>query len=84
MNPPLAASAGADKMHPTPERTHSLADIPPVPETEIVSQWRVCCDGGEGALGHPRVWLSVDRDTGFVECGYCDKRFVHESFAGKA
>lgn len=51
------------------------------PETEIVTAWRVSCDGGEGALGHPRVWLSVDRDTGFVECGYCDKKFVHAEFA---
>lgn len=51
----------------------------PVPEYEIVSAWRVCCDGGEGALGHPRVWLSVDRDTGYVECPYCDKLIVHES-----
>jgi len=41
----------------------------------------VACDGGEGALGHPRVWLSVDRDTGYVECGYCDKKFVHADFA---
>lgn len=47
------------------------------PETEIVRSHRVCCDGGEGALGHPRVWLSVPMDTGWVECGYCDKRFVH-------
>ena len=51
----------------------------PVPEYEIVSAWRVSCDGGEGALGHPRVWLSVDRETGYVECGYCDKLFIHES-----
>lgn len=51
------------------------------PETEIVSQWRVACDGGEGALGHPRVWLQIDHDTGEVECGYCDKKFVHESAA---
>ncbi|MDJ1006695.1 MAG: zinc-finger domain-containing protein [Paracoccaceae bacterium] len=65
----------------TSKGPNAVADIPPVPETEIVSAWRVSCDGGEGALGHPRVWLSVDRDTGFVECGYCDKRFVHESFA---
>jgi uncharacterized Zn-finger protein len=41
----------------------------------------VACDGGEGALGHPRVWLSVDRETGYVECGYCDKKFVHADFA---
>jgi uncharacterized Zn-finger protein len=53
------------------------------PETEIVNVWRVACDGGEGALGHPRVWLSIDRDEGYVECGYCDKKFVHASFAEK-
>ena len=27
------------------------------PETKSVSSYRVACDGGEGALGHPRVWL---------------------------
>lgn len=51
------------------------------PETKIVNTWRVACDGGEGALGHPRVWLSIPRDTGKVECGYCDALFVHESKA---
>lgn len=50
-----------------------------VPETEIVSAWKVACDGGEGALGHPRVWLTIPHDKGFVECGYCDKRYIHES-----
>ena len=48
----------------------------PVPEVEIVTQTRVACDGGGGALGHPRVWLTIPEDIGFVECGYCDKRFV--------
>jgi uncharacterized Zn-finger protein len=51
------------------------------PETEIVTAMRVCCDGGEGALGHPRVWLSLSHDTGAVECPYCDKRFIHRDFA---
>ncbi|MHA7889217.1 zinc-finger domain-containing protein [Roseicyclus sp.] len=54
------------------------------PETEIVSAWRVACDGGEGPLGHPRVWLSLSPATGEVECGYCDKKFIHEDFAQKA
>lgn len=27
------------------------------------------------ALGHPRVWLQID-DKGYVDCGYCDKRFI--------
>lgn len=51
------------------------------PETEIVNAWRVACDGGEGALGHPRVWLSLSKVTGSVECGYCDKKFIHSDHA---
>jgi uncharacterized Zn-finger protein len=46
------------------------------PETQTVTTWKVACDGGDGALGHPRVWLTIPADTGFVECGYCDKRYV--------
>ena len=50
------------------------------PETVHVTSHRVSCDGasdipGGAALGHPRVWLEID-EKGFVECGYCDKRFV--------
>ena len=54
----------------------------PSPETEIVTAKRIACDGGEGALGHPRVWLTIPADNGWVECGYCDKKFVHEDHAG--
>lgn len=46
------------------------------PETEVVTKSRIACDGGEGALGHPRVWLTIPAETGFVDCGYCDKRFI--------
>ena len=46
------------------------------PETQIVTTWKVSCDGSEGALGHPRVWLTFPEDTGFVACGYCEKRYV--------
>lgn len=31
--------------------------------------------GSSPALGHPRVWLQID-EKGFVDCGYCDKRFI--------
>ena len=51
------------------------------PETEEVEATRIACDGGEGALGHPRVWLSINAE-GFVECPYCDKRFVLKEGAG--
>lgn len=47
------------------------------PETETVTKSKVACDGGEGALGHPRVWLAIGEE-GFVECPYCDKRYVLE------
>ena len=47
----------------------------PAPDTKVVTTWKVACDGGEGALGHPRVWLEID-EHGYVDCGYCDKRFV--------
>jgi uncharacterized Zn-finger protein len=53
------------------------------PETRIVDSYRIACDGGEGALGHPRVWLSIPRDAGFVECPYCDCKFIHRDFEGK-
>ena len=56
-----------------------LPMIPP-PETVRVSHRRVACDGatdipGGAALGHPRVFLQID-DEGYVDCGYCDRRFV--------
>lgn len=50
------------------------ASFPP-PETVVVETRRVMCDGGGGALGHPRVYYDIS-DEGFVECGYCDRRFV--------
>lgn len=46
------------------------------PETEVVHAHRIACDGGEGVLGHPRVWLTIPADKGWVECPYCDKRYV--------
>lgn len=55
------------------------------PETVYTDSHRVCCDGASdirtagnyppAALGHPRVWLEID-EKGYVECGYCDRRFV--------
>ena len=53
--------------------------VPP-PETLRVSHSRVACDGasdipGGAALGHPRVWLEID-EKGYVDCGYCDRRFI--------
>lgn len=35
----------------------------------------VVCDGGGGALGHPKVWYTFDKQDS-VECGYCDRVFT--------
>jgi uncharacterized Zn-finger protein len=52
----------------------------PAPETIRTSTPRVACDGatdipGGAALGHPRIFLEID-EKGFVDCGYCDRRFI--------
>jgi uncharacterized Zn-finger protein len=52
---------------------------PPPPEVFRVSTLQVASDGtGQVSpeLGHPRVFLRIDPELGFVECGYCDRRFI--------
>ncbi len=46
-----------------------------VAEVVEVRSRRIACDGVGGALGHPRVYLEMG-DGDFVECPYCDRRFV--------
>ena len=45
------------------------------PEVVLVRTRRVSCDGGGGALGHPRVYMEMG-EAGFVECLYCDRKFT--------
>jgi NADH dehydrogenase (ubiquinone) Fe-S protein 6 len=48
------------------------------PEIIRTRETRLSCDGSgdvPAALGHPKVWLQID-EKGYVECGYCDRRFV--------
>ena len=58
----------------------AMPDLPP-PEIFKVSTTRVACDGSGAVspeLGHPRIFLRMDPALGWVECGYCDRRFVLE------
>ncbi len=52
-----------------------MADHTESPETVEVAESTVACDGGPGALGHPRVFLKIT-ENGDVECPYCDCRYV--------
>ncbi|MGC8475689.1 MAG: zinc-finger domain-containing protein [Acetobacteraceae bacterium] len=42
----------------------------------------VACDGGDGPLGHPRVFLRIVEHD--VVCPYCSRRFVLKEGAGHA
>ena len=45
------------------------------PETIQVESTKVACDGGGGALGHPRVFLEMGQRRE-IDCPYCGRRFV--------
>jgi uncharacterized Zn-finger protein len=47
---------------------------PPIAETITVTDTVVACDGGGGALGHPRVFLALV--DGRIVCPYCSRVFV--------
>jgi uncharacterized Zn-finger protein len=54
---------------------NSSAPLVEPPEVIVVHSHRVSCDGVGGPLGHPRVYMEMGEEH-FVECGYCDRRFV--------
>jgi uncharacterized Zn-finger protein len=51
------------------------------PEVMETDSDTVACEGIGGALGHPRVFLTIGKE-GFVECPYCDRRFVLKDGVG--
>ena len=69
-----AAVPKKTKAEPAPAKA-ALINHPNPPEIVTVRSHRVACDGIGGALGHPRVYLEMG-GADFVECPYCDRRFV--------
>jgi uncharacterized Zn-finger protein len=67
--------AGKDDHTTTRPETLPVTPDPSAPEEVVVRSKRVACDGVGGVLGHPRVWLEMG-EANFVECLYCDRRFV--------
>jgi uncharacterized Zn-finger protein len=64
------------QMRPEPAPARASLQPPGIPPEEIVVRSRrIACDGVGGALGHPRVYLEMG-EGGFVECPYCDRRFL--------
>lgn len=49
-------------------------------ETLEVITTHVACDGGGGALGHPRVFLHLEAEPGSsIVCPYCSRTYVLKS-----
>ncbi|MBT4906695.1 MAG: zinc-finger domain-containing protein [Rhodospirillaceae bacterium] len=45
------------------------------PETIEVDSREIACDGGGGALGHPRVFLNMGENKA-IDCPYCGRQFT--------
>jgi uncharacterized Zn-finger protein len=58
--PPPASPTAAPQLAPT--------------ETIYVDSRTAACDGGDGALGHPRVFLRIAAEQ--VMCPYCSRLYI--------
>lgn len=47
-------------------------------ETIYIDGTVAVCNGGEGPLGHPRVYLNL-APAGKVECPYCSRLFINRA-----
>ncbi|MCE2517723.1 MAG: zinc-finger domain-containing protein [Alphaproteobacteria bacterium] len=65
---------------PTIHAPEDSADAPAPEELIRVDGKRVACDGGGGALGHPRVWLHLGEDDQ-ISCTYCSRHYVRTGSA---
>ena len=45
------------------------------PEIIEADSRKLACDGGVGALGHPRVFLNMGTKSE-IDCPYCGRHFV--------
>ncbi|KAL6255717.1 NADH dehydrogenase [ubiquinone] iron-sulfur protein 6, mitochondrial [Pogonomyrmex barbatus] len=51
-----------------------IDEVPPSPKKDRI----VACNGGGGPLGHPKVYINLDK-PGNHTCGYCGLRFYKEN-----
>jgi uncharacterized Zn-finger protein len=49
-------------------------------ETIEIGEMVAACNGGGGALGHPRVYLNL-APAGWIECPYCSRRYINRAVA---
>jgi NADH dehydrogenase (ubiquinone) Fe-S protein 6 len=65
---------------PMPKPAIDLVQEEPVFSTD---KRTIYCDGGNGALGHPKVYINLDKPETAI-CGYCGKQFIKKTSEGHA
>ena len=50
-------------------------------ETIYINETVAACNGGDGPLGHPKVYLNLGA-AGKIDCPYCSRLFVNRAMAG--
>jgi uncharacterized Zn-finger protein len=55
--------------------------MPPF-ETIYIDEMVAVCNGDEGPLGHPRVYLNLS-PAGKIECPYCSRLFVNRAASAR-
>ena len=69
---PVPDQGRSTQLEPMPAKGAQTPDLPP---SQATRPDRTTTTSDGGALGHPRVWLEMG-EASFVECPYCDRRFV--------
>ncbi|KAH7910948.1 ubiquinone oxidoreductase 20 kd subunit [Hygrophoropsis aurantiaca] len=75
-------SRPVERSGPRFEQTHMELQPNPLSAMELIANEpirvvhgrKAVCDGGGGALGHPKIFINLDR-PGPRPCGYCGLRF---------
>lgn len=59
------------------------SESPHLPPDDVatVTTRIVACDGGEGPLGHPRIYMRL-APRQVIQCPYCSRRYVLAADAG--
>lgn len=45
-------------------------------ETIYTTKIDVNCSGKEAPFDHPKIYLEIDGEIGFIDCPYCSKKFI--------
>jgi uncharacterized Zn-finger protein len=51
--------------------------------SKVVYERHISCDGGGGALGHPKIYLEIKSGINEIDCPYCGQHFEYVDVEAK-